>query len=323
MTRPTLLLTALLLGALPASLPAVTLDGLYTVTVPQAGTGAAAQQEALREAMRDVLVRATGRADAPQLETLAPLVANASRYVLSFRRVAGGKLAVTFDGHSIENAIDASGLAYWGAQRPLTLVWLAVDRGGRPALVTAGSPGPERERVEQAAERRGLPLAWPAAGEDAGRALQRIAAGDHAGLAAAARRYGADAVLIGQADAGQAVDWHFIGAGTGQLRGGLEDGPQLAADRMAAALATRSTGQRSDELVTVTGVDSLEQYAAALAALERLPVVRAVRVEEVTPQAMSCVVTVRGDFRALHEAILRDGRLSVVDASRQVYALGP
>ena len=39
--------------------------------------------------MRDVLVRVTGQANAPELPNLAPLVAQASRYVSSFRRATG------------------------------------------------------------------------------------------------------------------------------------------------------------------------------------------------------------------------------------------
>ena len=86
--------------ALPA-LAAEPLGDLYTVTVPYTG-----QNEAtFREAMRDILVRVTGRRDAPELENLAPLVAQASRYVVSFRRGAGNTLAVTFDGQAIENAM--------------------------------------------------------------------------------------------------------------------------------------------------------------------------------------------------------------------------
>ena len=47
------------------------LGDLYSVTVPYSGDNDAA----FREAMRDVLIRVTGRSDAPELPNLAPLVA--------------------------------------------------------------------------------------------------------------------------------------------------------------------------------------------------------------------------------------------------------
>ncbi|MBX3704105.1 MAG: DUF2066 domain-containing protein [Steroidobacteraceae bacterium] len=307
----------------PAS--AESLGDLYSVTVPYAGNNEAA----FREAMRDVLVRATGRADAPDLEYLAPLVAQASRYVKSFRRSPGGQLAVTFDGPAIENAIDASGLAYWGDERPLTLVWLALDRGaGRRALVHTGAEGEERARVERGASRRGLPIVWPGPGDDLVRSLQQAWSGEHAPLIEAARRYGAEGVLIGRATAapggGFATEWTFVAAGlTARSAGELEAGPDLAADRYASLHATRGAARRTEQVVTVMGVASLEDYALAMRTLSRLPPVRGVAVDEVTPDAVSFLVNVRGDPAALAEAIRRDGRLTGVDASRMIFSLRP
>jgi len=329
MNRTRCWLAALVLAALASPGGAVSLGDLYLVTVPVAGSGEASQLSAFREAMRDILVRTTGRADAADLESLAPLVSNAARYVVSFRRAAGNQLAVTFNGPAIENAIDAAGLPFWGADRPLTLIWLAVDRGdGRRGLQGAGSTSDEKLRVEAAAARRGIPLAWPGPGDDLGRGFQQTWSGDHGPLVAAARRYGADGVLIGRAVAttsGEAaVEWTFAAAGiSAQAAGNLESGPNLAADRYAAMHASSSAGQRSEQIVTVKGIDTLEAYAAAQRALARLSPVRAVAVDEVTPDAVSFALTLRGDPEALRQAILRDGRLHAVDASRMVFSLSP
>lgn len=310
--------------ALPA-LAAEPLGDLYTVTVPHTG-----QNEAtFREAMRDILVRVTGRRDAPELENLAPLVAQASRYVVSFRRGAGNTLAVTFDGPAIENAIDASGLAFWGSERPVTLVWLAVDRGGgRRALVKAGEVSEEKSAVEANAARRGLPLVWPGPGDDLMRALQQAWSGTHAPLVDAAERYGADGVLIGRmrlaASGAPTVEWTFSAAGlTSAVAGELEAGPDLAAERYASLYVSQGAGQRTEQLVTINGIRTLESYAAAMRMLSRLAPVRGVAVDEVTPEAVSFLVNVRGDPESLRQAILRDGRLLAVDASRLIYAMSP
>ena len=308
---------------------AVSIGDLYSVTVPVAGAGDAAQQAAFREAMRDILVRATGRSDAAGLEGLAPLVAQAGRHVVSYRRATGGHLAVSFDGPAIENSIDAAGLPFWGPERPLTLVWLVLDRGsGRHTLIGAASSGDEKLRVERAAAHRGVPLVWPGAGDDLDRSIQRAWSGDHAPLIAAATRYGADGVLIGRAPvtAGgqQAVEWTFSATGiAAQSTGELESGPDLAADRFAAAYASRGAGERSEQVVTVTGVTSLESYTAAMRVLSRLPAVRTVAVDEVTPQAVSFILQVRGDPAALLRAIEHDGRLLAVDAPRMIFSLAP
>jgi hypothetical protein len=277
-----------LLGIAASAPPAQaeTLGDLYSVSVPYTGENEAA----FRQAMRDVLVRVTGRGDAPELENLAPLVAQASRYVKSFRRAPGNMLAVTFDGTAIEDAVDASGLAFWDHERPVTLV-------------------------------------WPDAGDDLVRAMQQAWSGDHAALRDAARRYGADGVLIGrarQAAGGYQVEWSFASAGAdGGATGDLEAGPALAAERYAGVYASRGAAQRTEQIVTVTGIASLESYAATLRALAKLAPVRGVAVDEVTPDGVSFRVNVRGDPGALDQAIQRDGRLYAVDAGRLIYALAP
>jgi hypothetical protein len=319
------ILAAMAMGLLGPPAQAEALDDLYTVTVPYQGDNDAA----FREAMRSVLTRVTGRSDAPQLENLAPLVAQASRFVTSFRRAAGNHLTVSFDGQEIENAVDASGLAFWGSDRPVTLVWLALDRGGgRRGLVSSSDTSAEKGRVDASAGRRGLPVVWPDAGDDLVRATQQAWSGNHDALVDAARRYGADGVLIGrarQAEAGRyEVDWSFTSADlSGSVTGDLEAGAELAAERYAGVYASRGAAQRTEQLVTVNGVTSLEAYASAMRTLANLAPVRGVTVDEVTPDAVSFRVNVRGDPDALDEAIQRDGRLQPVDAGRLIYALSP
>jgi uncharacterized protein len=321
--RAWLLALALAVFSVPSS--AETVADLYTVTVPYAGDN----ESAFRQAMRDVLVRATGQPNAPDLENLAPLVAQASRYVASYRRAAGNQLSVTFDGAEIENAIDASGLASWGNERPVTLVWLALDRGGgRRALVSSSDTSAEKMRVDASAARRGLPVVWPEAGDDLLRATQQAWSGNHDALVDAARRYGADGVLIGRARltaaGGYETDWSFTAADvSGSVAGELEAGPELAADRYAGVYASRGAAQRTEQIVTVTGIGSLEAYASAMRTLAKLQPVRGVSVDEVTPDAVSFRVNVRGDPDALAQAIQREGRLTAVDSGRLIYALAP
>ena len=185
-------------------------------------------------------------------------------------------LAVTFDGTAIEDAVDASGLAYWDHERPVTLVWLALDRGsGKRALVSASDTSAEKSRIDADAARLGLPLVWPDAGDDLVRAMQQAWSGDHAALRDAARRYGADGVLIGRArqaaGGGYQVDWSFASPGAdGVAAGELEAGPALAAQRYAGVYASRGAAQRTEQIVTVTGIASLEAYAATTRMLARL-----------------------------------------------------
>jgi hypothetical protein len=211
----------------------------------------------------------------------------------------------------------------------VTLVWLALDRGGgRRALVSASDTSAEKSRVDASATRRGLPIVWPDAGDDLVRATQEAWSGNHDALLDAARRYGADGVLIGRARQTAAgtfeVDWSFSSSGAAASAAGeLEAGPELAADRYANVYASQGAAQRTEQIVTVTGIASLEAYASAMRTLAKLAPVRGVSVDEVTMDGVSFRVNVRGDPDALNQAILRDGRLQPVDSGRLIYALSP
>jgi hypothetical protein len=84
-------------------------------------------------------------------------------------------LFVSFDGEALENALRQAGQTVWGSERPLTLIWLAVDWGrGEREIISAEDPQRSRDearsidrnrllrqRVLDIAERRGLPVAFP------------------------------------------------------------------------------------------------------------------------------------------------------------------
>jgi len=92
---------------------------------------------------------------------------------------------------------------------------------------------------------------------------------------------------------------------------------------IAGALASRGAGQRSEQFVTVRGVDSLESFATAMGTLSRLPLVRGLAVDEVTPDAVSFILQVRGDPAMLLRSIERAGRLVTVDPARMIFTLSP
>ena len=80
---------------------------------------------------------------------------------------------------------------------------------------------------------------------------------------------------------------------------------------------------RPSQVLTTFGIGSLEAYASAMRTLAKLAPVRGVSVDEVTPDAVSFRVNVRGDPAALSQAIEREGRLQPVDSGRLIYALSP
>src|SRR5690606_18198294 len=112
---------------------------------------------------------------------------------------ADGRTEVSLDGDAIDSAILAAGRVLWSAERPLTLVVLEVAPG---AVIDAGV----QAAIEAAAGDRGLPVSIvPAATLNLGSA----ALASREMLLPAAKRLGADAVLVGRGNGGAASIWQW------------------------------------------------------------------------------------------------------------------
>src|SRR5215475_3465281 len=104
----------------------------------------------LQDAMREALVRATGRRESATDPALANVVAEAQNYVKGYTPAARGQ-QVIFDGAAVDRAIVAAGRSVWDRNRPFTLVVLypAPPRSAEDAT---------RTELEQTAIQRGLPV---------------------------------------------------------------------------------------------------------------------------------------------------------------------
>ena len=264
------------------------------VTVPFTDPGSA-----FPEAMRIALVRLTGRRDADQDPALAPLVADARRYVQIFRPVAGGT-QVTFDAGAIERVVAAAGRSIWPRERPVALVVIVQPPAGADAAAV-------RRSLEETASQRGLPVVLAAA-QSAGLGADA----DAATAMAAARRLGADVALLGQADASDPSGWrwtYFAAGARESYAGGVTAGIHGAADRLAAATQAVMQQPELDALVQVSGVTSLRDYAQVSRLLAATAGVRGVALLEAADGVAVYRVLARGGGDGLAAALSAHSRL--------------
>src|SRR5581483_10467666 len=111
-------LTLLLCAVQPLSAWAARAVHVYEVDVSGQST------TALQEAMRQALVRATGRRESANDPALASLVEDAPKYVKSYSPGPRGQTQVIFDRTSVERAIVSAGRSVCDPERPFTLVVL-------------------------------------------------------------------------------------------------------------------------------------------------------------------------------------------------------
>jgi len=293
---------------------AATVPGMYEATVPLSERSDRGQAQALQDAMRQVLVRITGRRDAATEPALAPLITEARRYVQQFRVVGTNQFSAGFDGARVERAVTDAGQPLWGHERPATLVLLTVGEGAARSVVSEEATSELKTSVTRAAQLRGVPLVWPSASRPVTSA--DLSGATASALAPLAARFGADAVLAGAAGAGGVIRWTLIqGTETNQWRGSAEEGPQGAADWFARVFSAQSSDEGSIVGITVSGVNDLRAYAAVSDYLQSLALVRNLAVDEVAGDNVVFRARVQGGSDKLARAINLGGRLEPLSDS--------
>ena len=123
------LLIACCASMLAGTALAVEMEDLYTVQVALDPADPDAQNSAYARALEEVLIRVTGSEAVAESEDLRALFPQPARYVLQYRRGENDSLVVSLDGPAIEALLRRAAQPVWGNDRPLTLVWIAVDWG--------------------------------------------------------------------------------------------------------------------------------------------------------------------------------------------------
>jgi len=292
---------------------------LYQATAPEADRSEAAQTAAFQAAMKVVLIRVTGRRSADEDAAFAPLVSNARRYVQQYRSTPDSQLWVSFDGSAIERWLTQNGQPLWGHERPATLVWLAADTGAQSGtVITADDTSELKAAVDAAASLRGVPLLWPS-GADAQRShvdYAAISGGSTSVLADAARRLGAEGVLIGRANGTSAaanVRWTQVFQDrSSDTSGSAVDGVNRAADVYAELFA--ASGGLAPIDIEVRGVEDLREYAALQGYLESLTFISHVDVAALSGDTVKFHLATRGGADSLQRGLSLNGRLQPVAA---------
>ncbi|MEN7341588.1 MAG: DUF2066 domain-containing protein [Pseudomonadota bacterium] len=289
----TLVLSMILFGfgaLLSSPAPAATVSDLYTAEVPYDSARRNGREMAYETALRTVLSRITP--DARLVDTEAVL-GKTSQYVSGWREGAGETLWVSLDGVTITARLRAAGIPVWGSDRPLTLVWLALDRGrdGRELVgAQAAAPDPAesseplvlapvvdptealRAALKDSATRYGLPLMFPRLDETD---LAAVTPSDVWGgfddvVLEASQRYRTSSVLMGRGNASnpESIRWTWLFSGDErEISGSIDRAARQIASVQMQALASNPDASSSVR-VLVVGLQGASGYARLLRYVE-------------------------------------------------------
>lgn len=313
---------------LPQTAWGVEIESLYTVEVPFDRQGPDGRSNAYKRAVGEVLVRVTGVENAADAEDFLALFPNPARYVLQFRPGKNDSLVVSLDGPAMERVLRQAGKPVWGSDRPLTVVWLAVDwGGGEREIVAADASDPTlaasqsidrnrllRERLKAVARRRGIPLVFPLVDTQDLESLSfsDIWGGFDDAVMQASRRYGARSVLVGRIRAEEAFRdrWtYYFGDQERQWSGSPEIAVNELADLIASQFAYRGDAPVETVDLTISGIDSIFAYGDVERFLRNLSVIDSYRVDTADGDEILFRIKVQGGRDRLAAALEFSGIL--------------
>lgn len=300
--------------------------GLFDVRMDVDDQSVDQREAAVREGLRRIVVRLTGRETPEDEQALGALLDNADQYVqqYGYDDVDNGvELRVRYDGPALQDALAQREIALWPVDgRPRTLAWVVVNRGGDRRIVSSEDSPELRRSLRQSAASAGLPLLFPLMDLQDQQAVSTsdLWGGFREPIMEASRRYDAEGVLLGRVDRrgdawrsrwtlfwdGETHDWTVE---QDELEAALATGVDTGAVRLAERYATVPDPDSIGRVaLRVRDVGGLEAYARVEAHLRGVRDVEAVEVLRVADRTVDFRLRVRGlSERALER--LRDSRL--------------
>jgi hypothetical protein len=307
-----------------ATVPALAVEvtALYSAEVLLDENEEDPRAAAYRAALDEVLLRVSGSELVGDRDMVEALFPRPSDYVVQFRPGEEETLWVSFDGEAIERVLRNSGQNVWGGDRPLTLIWLAVDwgQGEREIL---GADDPERtsgearsidrnrllrERLLGVAERRGLPVLFPLLDTED---LREVSFSDIWGafdeaVIEASERYDVNSILIGRLRPGDARQNRWRYYFSGDQRNWIGE-PELAISLVADVLAGEFAISGSERLETVDlvveGIASVAAYGEVHSILADVSIVESFAITEVEGDRIRYRVDAHGGAGRLRRAL--------------------
>ena len=123
------------------------------------------QQSALKQALRQVIVKLSGSADVLTNPGVRAALSSPQSYLRSYRfGFEDGKTfyIADFDQAKLSSLLQREMLPLWGAVRPETLVWIAEEQGNASrTILDETSPSVLKDTLQATAKERGVPLSLP------------------------------------------------------------------------------------------------------------------------------------------------------------------
>ena len=339
-----------MLGFAPLS-RAVEVADLYLVKWPVTDQNKTARWRAALAGFKEVLVRKSGSQQILRDGGVQQAYRKVTSYLQRFEYIHQNDsdeeypylISLYFEPRLVDALIRDAKLPLWGSNRPLTVLWLAVEIGSERQIVSATTNANANanvnanvngdrdvqvfDLVEQNSIRRGLPLITPLMDlEDE----LIVSTSDVWGrfsstITQASKRYFADSVLIGRMqELGDQWRGQFTYINQGkELAFELTSNSQqlLIADmtnRLADLLCSKycvveQVGKTNEVMLHLSGINNFVEYKAAEVYLQSLSALRKLYLVGIDQHTLKIKISLLGDLESLIKGISLANLMSVIE----------
>ncbi len=313
-------------------------SGAYEAEVAVRNQAEAERNAGFGRALVVVLGKVTGDRGAAQRPGVRDELGNAKTYVAGYDyrqdegMAANGAptfqttLVVRFQRDDVDQLIQMLGLPSWPQPRPKPVLWLAINDGSGPRLVSLAQVNAARAILD-AAKSRGFALGLPGGNAAEQAAVGAIWRGDTAAIAGLSRKYSPPMQLIGKlqrSGGGWVADWTFVDKGKtlsswqtthADARRAMAGGAEGAADALFKRYAKAGSGGPAGIYrVRILDVDSADDYLRLIGYLDGVAIVKRVRPVLALPGELQLDLELATGVSGFARLVERGDVLSVVSA---------
>ncbi len=296
---------------------AITLNSLYSTSVPAENKNTVARSELLQQAFRQVIRQVAGTEKLLQNEQVIVAEDKADNYVSQFSYIDdpeyGLQLQVDFNNNMIKELLRSTGQPFLGSHRPLTLAWIVIDDLDGQSIVGGGVKTDVQKIVENLTHKQGLPVIIPMNDltDQSIIDAKDISSMSVQPLKDSATRYQADVILSAKITqfAGEWKGKYTLFCADQTISGELV-GKELS-EQIASLIQGLSDGlveqysvvgkddSNNNIVLRVDNISSLEKYAKISRYLQNLPVVLGMQVLKVEPDKIEFGLQLLSDKESL------------------------
>lgn len=324
----------LILIALHLSIATAVVEAdLYSGEVVVPSQGETDRDEAIPEALIQVLQKLSGQREIPLSPALDEALGNAGKLLFSFRYKNVGRvgpdgaiiqelrLIVKFMQPEVDRIVQQAGLPRWQQERPAVQIWVVID-DGRERQMKPVEFDYAWMFMEDIAAMRGLPVSWPELDEEEAQLIdmrlvwggfteyliERGAPEDGVAIIAARREGPQWTLRWNLAIDGQSWSWRNSDQ---ELMFALAQGIHQMTDKVSAKNAIAASEQNLWLVdITIGKLNGAEDYVSCLEYLQNLSLVSAVEILAADPARVHFRLQLNAPSQHLVEAFNRGSVLS-------------